>query len=195
LELQSDSNIETLIEDSVTEKPITWFSVPLSHLSAHPSGLTWAGADGKDVFIITLERGSITNSFRKESVYQRVTIPNLWKNIKCLANQCRKILVTIIGIYILSYKKIILKWHGIIPFTLLFGMYFLLFSQGIPKSQKGIIISIVFMSPFLFLSLITIFVYIGIITFDKCSECGQVSVPFWRGKRMYCPDCTHKKRL
>jgi WD40 repeat protein len=47
--------LETVIESAVGLEPVAWFPTPLSFLTTHPSGRTWAGAAGRHLCLFTLE--------------------------------------------------------------------------------------------------------------------------------------------
>ena len=47
--------LETVIESQATGSPVAWFPAALRLITTHPSGRTWAGADGNHLYILTLE--------------------------------------------------------------------------------------------------------------------------------------------
>jgi hypothetical protein len=48
---------ETVIHAADTDRAVAWFPAPLDELTPHPSGRTWTGSEGNDVYLLTLEGG------------------------------------------------------------------------------------------------------------------------------------------
>jgi hypothetical protein len=46
---------ETVIESAAGNEPVAWLPLALDYLGTHPSGRTWAGAVGNDLWLFTLE--------------------------------------------------------------------------------------------------------------------------------------------
>jgi WD40 repeat protein len=50
-------DLETVVEESATGKPIAWFPIALDHITTHPTGRCWAGTSGNHVYLLQLEGG------------------------------------------------------------------------------------------------------------------------------------------
>jgi WD40 repeat protein len=52
---------ETIIRAADTGREVAWFPAALDELTPHPSGRTWAGSEGNDLYVLTLEGCSAVN--------------------------------------------------------------------------------------------------------------------------------------
>jgi WD40 repeat protein len=51
------NKLETTFESAATGEVVAWFPGDLRRITTHTSGLTWAGADGSNLYLVTLELG------------------------------------------------------------------------------------------------------------------------------------------